>query len=71
MKRRPVSSSCLRSVGYDLADRTLEVEFVDGRVYRYFSVPKSRYAGLMDAPSHGRYFLEHIKEAGYAYEQAH
>jgi hypothetical protein len=64
-----VSSSCLRSIGYDRSARILEVEFLDARVYRYFSVPPSEYSGLMNATSHGRYYARHIKEAGYAHEQ--
>lgn len=69
MKRAPVSSSCLRSVGYDQATRTLEVEFVDGRLYQYFAVPTSEYTQLLGAASHGSYYVQHIKEAGYAYRQ--
>jgi hypothetical protein len=55
-------------VGYDGKVGTLEVEFVDGRIYRYFSVPKARYTQLMKAPSHGSYYSTHIKEAGYDYK---
>ena len=69
VKRSAVSSSCLRSIGYDWAARILEVEFLDARVYRYFSVPPACYAGLMKAASHGRYYAEHVKGAGFAYEQ--
>ena len=56
MKRQPVSSSNLRSVGYDPETKTLEVEFQNGSVYQYFNVPNNVYRELMAAPSHGRYF---------------
>jgi hypothetical protein len=69
MKRTRVSSSCLKSVGYDGVAKILEVEFVDGRLYRYFSVPQFRYSELMQASSHGSYYSRHIKEEGYAYEE--
>lgn len=61
MNRAPVSSSNLRSVGYDEATQTLEIEFHSGGVYQYDSVPRSVYKALMNAPSHGKYFHAHIK----------
>jgi KTSC domain len=33
MERQPVSSSNLKSVGYDPRSRTLEIEFHNGGVY--------------------------------------
>jgi hypothetical protein len=67
MKRTPVSSSSLASVGYDPATQTLEVEFVHGAVYRYFDVPKSEHRALMAAKSHGSYFVHEIKDS-YSFE---
>ena len=61
MKRQPVSSSNLRSVGYDPETKTLEVEFQNGSVYQYFNVPNNVYRELMAAPSHGRYFHRFIR----------
>ncbi|MCD4686147.1 MAG: KTSC domain-containing protein [Anaerolineae bacterium] len=61
MRRQPVTSSNLVSVGYDTATRTLEIEFDGGRVYQYYGVPENVYLGLMSAGSHGRYFHYHIK----------
>lgn len=61
MNRTVVASSNLRSVGYDPSSMTLEVEFHDGGVYQYSSVPASVYAGLMGAGSKGSYLASHIK----------
>lgn len=61
MIRQPVSSSNLRSVGYDPATQTLEIEFNSDAVYRYDGVPPAVHAGLMGASSHGSYFNQHIK----------
>jgi hypothetical protein len=61
VKRRPVDSEAIRSVGYDVKAWTLEVEFVDGDVYRYHPVPGGIYAGLMRAASMGRYLNTRIK----------
>jgi hypothetical protein len=63
--RERVSSTNIRSVGYDAASETLEVEFKDGDVYRYSPVPARVHDALMAAPSHGKYFNAHIKNAGY------
>lgn len=63
MQRTPVSSSNLRSVGYDPATRTLEIEFMNGHIYQYSGVPQSSYTALMAAESHGRYFNGRIRGA--------
>ncbi len=62
MQREPVTSSNLRSVGYDPQTSTLEIEFHHGGVYHYFAVPESRYAELLAAASKGSYFNDHIKD---------
>ncbi|TDE09149.1 KTSC domain-containing protein [Jiangella asiatica] len=61
MRRWPVSSSALRSVGYDLRSWTLEVEFVSGEVYRYFDVEPLDVDALLAADSMGAYLNEEIK----------
>lgn len=67
MKRTTVVSSNISSIGYDSQSRTLEIEFVDGSIYRYFAVPEGLYRGLLSAPSHGQYFDVYIKKGGYSY----
>ncbi len=61
MCRIPVVSSSLSSVGFDPIERTLEIEFHGGRVYRYFAVPVAEYDGLMHSSSKGKYFNVNIK----------
>jgi len=68
MNRTPISSSNLRSVGYDSATNTLEIEFHSGHVYQYFNVSESIYNGLMNAASHGKYHHRRIKD-NYPYER--
>ena len=62
MKRRVVDSSNLASVGYDAKMKILEIEFNHGGIYQYFDVPKDVFAELMDADSHGRYFVHNIRD---------
>jgi len=47
MVRQLVSSTNVRSIGYDDATDTLAVEFHSGGIYQYFDVPKTVYAALM------------------------
>lgn len=65
MERKYVSSTNLKSVGYDEIHQTLEIEFVSGGIYQYYQVPLNVYIGLMNAASHGSYFDLHVKKAGY------
>ena len=61
VERTSLESDLLASVGYDEDVSSLEVEFRNGSVYRYFAVPQSVFYGLMSAPSKGTFFLERIK----------
>lgn len=56
-----MNSKSVRSVGYDLASRTLELQYVNGSVYQYLDVPQPTYAGLLAAPSIGNYVNTKIK----------
>ena len=69
MYRRPVDSSLIRSVGYDLPSSVLEIEFVEGdRIYEYLDVPLSVYSRLMAAASIGNFFNESIRDV-YSYQE--
>jgi len=60
MLRVPVESEAMRSVGY--RDGTLEIEFVQGDVYRYFDVPAEIHRVLLAAESHGEFFNAHVRD---------
>jgi hypothetical protein len=68
MHRIPVASTSLRSIGYDPAQRILEIEFVHGGVYQYAGVAPEIYDGLEQAPSLGAYFHDYIRDR-YAYHR--
>ncbi|WP_205629186.1 KTSC domain-containing protein [Jiangella muralis] len=61
IRRWPVSSSALRSVGYDPQTWTLEVEFESGAVYRYLDVEPLDVEAMFAADSMGAYLNEEIK----------
>lgn len=62
MERVHVISGMMRSVGYDAPSSTLEVEFVDGRVYRHFIVPAHVFSSLLSTSSKGRYYRSEIQD---------
>ena len=69
MKRIPVESSDLASVGYDSKNSVLEIEFKSGGIYQYSGVPQPVYDDLMNAASKGKYFHQYIKNSRYPYSK--
>jgi hypothetical protein len=61
MERIAVESSSVSAVGYDPAAFELEVEFRNGRVYRYQQVPIAAFRLLLQAPSIGEFVNKQIK----------
>jgi len=62
MNRLSVKSSNIRSVGYDPATSTLEVEFSSGGVYRYPQVPAEIHAAMIKAESVGKFFHACVRD---------
>jgi len=58
-----VSSSSIRSVGYDERGRVLEMEFSDGRIVQYSGVSVEVHRRLVSAPSIVSYFRDNIEES--------
>jgi len=61
MQRSRVSSTSVRSVGYDRRTHALEIEFLSGSVYRYAMVPASVFERLRTAPSVGSFVNSVVK----------
>jgi hypothetical protein len=60
--RAALRSSNLTAASYDITRSVLSIEFHGGRVYEYDGVPRTVYAGLLGAASHGRYFHQWIRD---------
>jgi hypothetical protein len=60
MKRLPVESSDIVSIGYDPAARILEVEFQGNRIYQYRDVDADLYSQFLRTDSFGTFFFAHI-----------
>jgi hypothetical protein len=61
IKREPVQSAALASVGYSTRLHALEIEFRNGAIYRYLNVDPAIYHQLMIAPSKARFYDEKIR----------
>jgi hypothetical protein len=61
IKRDPVQSIALASVGYSKRLRALEIEFKNGAIYRYLDVAPAVYHDLLIAPSKARFYDENIR----------
>ena len=59
--RQPVNSIAIAKVGYSKRRHVLEIEFVNGAVYRYLDVPVNVYRDLMSAESKARFYDLNIK----------
>jgi hypothetical protein len=59
--RQPVESSAIAKVGYSKRYHILEIEFINGGVYRYLDLPDTVYRDLMAAESKTRFYDSNIK----------
>lgn len=69
MDRQSVTSTDINSVGYDVENQILEIEFHNGGIYQYFGVSGNIYEELMGADSKGKYFNMHVKKSGYSFSK--
>ncbi len=61
ISRRPIHSTALATIGYSKRLRALEVEFVNGAIYRYTNVPPEIYRALIAAPSKAQFYDENVR----------
>jgi KTSC domain len=59
--RAPVQSSAIAAVGYSKRSHVLEIEFVNGAIYRYLDVPPDVYHDLLAAKSKARFYDQNIR----------
>lgn len=59
--RQAVQSTAIAKVGYSKRRHILEIEFVNGAIYRYLDVPPSVYHELMLADSKARFYDANIR----------
>src|SRR6266513_2208447 len=60
--RQPVQSTAVAAVGYSKRHHILEIEFVNGAIYRYLDVPLSVHRDLMSAESKARFYDSKIRK---------
>ncbi len=59
--RSRINSTAIASIGYSKRRHILEIEFVNGAVYRYLAIRPSIYRELMIADSKARYYDSKIR----------
>ena len=59
--RQPVHSHALAAVGYSRRLHALEIEFVNGAVYRYRNVPPEIYRDLLEASSKAQFYDANVR----------
>ena len=63
MRWQALESKMLSAAAYDDSKQILYLRFRStGYVYRYFEFPPAEYQAFLDAESHGRFFLSHIRD---------
>ena len=61
MKREPVKSSSILSLGYEKETETLEIEFTSKAVYQFHGVPPDVWEKFTKAESKGHFFAVHVR----------
>ena len=61
IRRQQVQSTAIAAVGYSKRQHILEIEFVNGAIYRYFDVPPAVYRELMSSESKARFYDSNIR----------
>jgi len=61
VKRLPVESTALATVGYSQRLHVLEIEFRNGAIYRYLDVAPDLYEALINAHSKARFYDQNIR----------
>ena len=61
IQRQSVDSTAIAKIGYSKRLRALEIEFVNGAIYRYLDVPNSLYRQLIAAESKARFYDRNIR----------
>src|SRR5881397_1812070 len=59
--RQRVESSAIAAVGYSRRRHILEIQFVNGAIYRYLDVPAAVHRDLMSAESKARFYDSDIR----------
>jgi hypothetical protein len=60
MERINITSSTIKSVGYDVNMKVLEIEFTRGVIYQYNEIPFEIYNNFMTSKSKGNFLSINI-----------
>ncbi|MBN2412536.1 KTSC domain-containing protein [candidate division KSB1 bacterium] len=66
--RIKVNSKRIDSMAYDPDSYTLEIEFKNGDIVRYFGVPDYIFETFSNSPVKDQFFSKYIDHAGFSFE---
>ncbi len=64
IKRTPVTSSTIASIGHDPHQQVMAVQFKNGSLYHYHGVSADAHQALVGAKSIGQHFGQHFRSGG-------
>jgi hypothetical protein len=62
IEMKPVTSSNIQGVGYDMEIKVLQIQFKTGGAYRYKDVPLDTFDALLHADSVGKYYFARVQK---------
>ncbi len=68
--RKKVNSKKIESIAYNSESYTLEIEFKNGDIIRYFGIPDYIFENFLHSPDKDLFFSKYIDHAGFSYEHA-
>ena len=66
--RKRIDSKKIESIAYDPESYTLEIEFKNGNLVRYFGLPDYIFEKFLHSPDKDVFFSKYIDHAGFSYE---
>ena len=57
----PIESKMIAQIGYDEETQVLGIQFANGAIYEYDSIPLEQHEALLNSTSVGKHFNTHIK----------
>jgi hypothetical protein len=61
VSRMPVDSTAIAAIGYSKRLHALEIEFINGAIYRYLDVPPMLHRALMAAKSKAQFYDHNVR----------
>jgi len=68
LDRKKVKSKKIESIAYNRESFTMEIEFKNGDIFRYFGIPDYIFENFLNSPEKDLFYSKYINHAGFSYE---